>query len=366
MNTIYVSDLKRKLKNPLVLINYILLPLLLIIILGNALSSTFKTKSSEIKKIDLITISNNGSSAYNDSLKNFFESQKNFNIKNSSNISNARKEIAKNSNKTPVIVQVKDSEKANKPRLNLVATDQAISELSLVDLYASTFNDGLQVTSVTGRNIFNYKSHFKKNNENKENKEAKNVSGITYYGVTMLVLILFYGLSNSMGLIKEEYDGPFGTRLLITPVKKSSLILGHVFSGTTLSILQSLIIILIAKTFLKVNYGPGPAYIFIVVIAALFFNSLGVLAGVIARKRPNIDMVITLLIPLMTFVSGGFVKLDFGELSSLSVNTIFQNMFFSFIENGVLDSKQLVNIFNSSVIILLISMFLLTKKRGYR
>lgn len=57
MWTIFATSMKRKLQNPVVFVNYILLPLLLILILGNALSGVFQTGDKETKSTIVSQIS---------------------------------------------------------------------------------------------------------------------------------------------------------------------------------------------------------------------------------------------------------------------------------------------------------------------
>lgn len=103
----------------------------------------------------------------------------------------------------------------------------------------------------------------------------------------------------------------------------------EVVAGTLCSILQATVIVVTATLAFGADLGSRPWVLAaIIVVSAVLFNSIGLLLGVLGRSRPWLDPVVSLLIPVMTFVGGGFVKLDFGALSNLAVNSVFQSAFF--------------------------------------
>ncbi len=102
--------------------------------------------------------------------------------------------------------------------------------------------------------------------------------------------------------------------------------------------------------------------LFIILAGAIFFNALGLLLGVIARRIKQVDGLVTILIPVMTFVGGGFVKLDMGELSSISINEVFQRPMFDYIQQGVIDLMPVFTALITAMGFLLISVYSLTRK----
>jgi ABC-2 type transport system permease protein len=103
---------------------------------------------------------------------------------------------------------------------------------------------------------------------------------------------------------------------------------------------------------------------FIIIAGSIFFNALGLLLGVIGRRIKQVDGVVTLLIPVMTFVGGGFVKLDMGELSSISINEVFQRPLFDYIGQGVIDLMPVFTALIAAMGFVLIAVYSLTRKEA--
>ncbi|MNN75108.1 hypothetical protein D3C81_1913820 [compost metagenome] len=64
----------------------------------------------------------------------------------------------------------------------------------------------------------------------------------------------------------------------------------------------------------------------------------------------------------MTFIGGGFIKLDFGSLSKLSINEVFQQPLFDYIQQGVIHLMPVYNALALSLGFVIISVFSLTRK----
>ncbi|WP_128100373.1 ABC transporter permease [Paenibacillus sp. DCT19] len=139
--------------------------------------------------------------------------------------------------------------------------------------------------------------------------------------------------------------------------------MGQFLTGVTISIMQGVVIVVCAKLFFDVSYGDSIMFVlFIILAGAIFFNALGLLLGVIARRIKQVDGLVTILIPVMTFVGGGFVKLDMGELSSISINEVFQRPMFDYIQQGVIDLMPVFTALITAMGFLLISVYSLTRK----
>lgn len=380
MWTIYITSMKRKIKSPVVFVNYILLPLLLIVILGNALSTMFQPESKETAAAINITqtrtvVVNEDSGQFGKDIVAFLTSSENselYEVTIAANAEEARKALEADEYDQFIYLPAGLTEGVTANRESSVTVygkDQNIDKVDITALTLSAFGDGYQAMGVSGRDnqplVYQhaYSNLLTAGGAAGEQGEAGGMSGLSYYGVTMLVLILFYGLANTMNFIQEEYNEALGDRYLISPVSKMSLVVSQWLTGCSISILQGLVIVACAKLFFNVSYGNNNLVVlFIIIVGAIFFNALGLFLGVLGRRMKALDSIVSLLIPVMTFIGGGFIKLDFGSLSRLSINEVFQQPLFNYIQQGVIDLMPVYNALVLSLGFVLISVFSLTRK----
>ena len=329
--------LKRKITDKSTLINMVALPLLLILILGNALAPTFKTDSaSSSARTSLVVVDLDGTQQSAD-LRAFVNGLRTtFTISTADTLSAGEHAISSGS--ADVLLCIDSGYGAamaagRSGAIRMSAVDSNIDHLRAAQIAVDTYSDvGMATTVAT--TITPTPKQFALTSAQPPAKTqsadpASGVSGITYYSVTMLILILIYGMSNTMNYIKEEYEGPLGDRYLTTPTPKFTLIAAQLVAGVLSSLIQAVVLVLAAVLAFRADLGKTPWVAAAVIgVAVVLFNSIGLLFGLLGRTRPWIDPLVSLLIPAMTFLGGGFVKLDFGGLENYSINKIFQNGLF--------------------------------------
>ncbi|MCU1536553.1 MAG: hypothetical protein JWP82_904 [Humibacillus sp.] len=338
MLAIVISSLKRKLTNRSVLLNIVVMPLLLIVILGNALAATFSTSahsSSATGATSLGVVDLDGSPASRD-LAGFLTGTGAFVLTPEATPAAGAAALAAGS--VDVLATIpsgygRDQTAGGAPTVALSAVDSRIDQLRASELAVDALSDArrssVAAASVTAHPTAYASGQFVTQRTSTADDPAAGVSGITYYTITMLVLILVYGLGNTMNFVKEEYDGPLGDRYLASPTGRLTLVTAQVVAGTLTSLVQASVIVATSVLVFRADLGDRPVVAAaIVVIAALLFNTVGLLLGLLGRTRTWLDPLVSLLIPVMTFLGGGFVKLDFGGLDRLTVNSIFQSAFF--------------------------------------
>ncbi len=339
MIAIVLTSLKRKFTSPQIMVNLIVMPLLLIVILGNALSSTFKDSGSSAaahagtSSLGVVDLDRSTASA---DLVAFLQSTDAFTITSLSSPSVGENQLA--ADKIDVLATIPRGYGAQltsgaHPQVQVAAVDANIDHLRASQLAIDSLGDATRAQvaagSVTKTPSAYAMGSYVGHGTSTAADPAAGLNGITYYTVTMIVLILIYGLSNTMNFVKEEYDGPLGDRYLASPTSKFSLVGAQVISGTLTSVFQAAVIVLTARFAFNADIGKDPLVAgVIIVIAAALFNALGLVLGLLGRTRAWLDPAMSLLIPVMTFFGGGFVKLDFGGLQKLSINNFFQAALF--------------------------------------
>ncbi|MFN8099720.1 MAG: ABC transporter permease [Dermatophilaceae bacterium] len=337
MIAIVLTSLKRKFTSPQILANLVVMPLLLIVILGNALSSTFKDSSpadtSAGASLGVVDLDRSDASR---GLIGFFAGTSAFKVSELPSPIVGEKDLA--SKEIEVLATIPagygaDVAAGRDPKVALSSIDSNVDNLRAAQLAIDSIGDATRAATAasataatpTAYAMGNYITH----GTSTAADPAAGLNGITYYTVTMIVLILIYGLANTLGFVKEEYAGPLGDRYLASPTSKFTLVTAQVISGTLTSILQAGVIIVTARLAFHADLGGDPLVAgAIIVIAAALFNAVGLVLGLLGRTRPWLDPALSLLIPVMTFFGGGFVKLDFGGLQKLSINNFFQDAMF--------------------------------------
>ncbi|KAA8998821.1 ABC transporter permease [Paenibacillus spiritus] len=387
MWTIFITSMKRKVKNPVVIVNYILLPLLLIVILGNALSGVFdskdepETKSSAADRVKTVVVNEDKGQA-GQQIVAFLKGEANrslLEVQTGTNDAAAKQLLKDGKAEQYIHIPAGLSQgTAGAEGVTVYGKDSDIEKIKVTELTLSAFSDGYLAMKLSKAEnpaaayTHAYAPLLKDPQQaaaasapaaGAKAKEASGVSAISYYGVTMLVLILVYGLANTMNFVKEEYSEALGERYLVSPVSRVGLIMGQFLTGCSITVLQGLIIVLCAKWFFQADYGNSLLFVFFIILAgSIFFNALGLLLGVISRRVKQLDGVVTILIPAMTFIGGGFIKMDMGELRELSINEIFQQPLFDYMQQGIVKLMPVYGALGYAFVFMAVSVFLLSRK----
>ena len=99
-------------------------------------------------------------------------------------------------------------------------------------------------------------------------------------------------------------------------------------------------LIIFTKYVYKVNWGDNPLeIIFIAFSLSVFSISMGLMATMVMKNKDIANAVLQVVIPVMTFVSGGYMKLDsdnniFTTIQYFLPSRLGQTAFFNSIYNG--------------------------------
>ncbi|PWV98573.1 ABC-2 type transport system permease protein [Paenibacillus cellulosilyticus] len=385
MWTLFATSMKRKLKNPTIIVNYILLPLLLIVILGNALSSVFDKNEeggaavpASLSQMHTVVV-NDDKGKLGTEIVAFLTSEDNkalFDVTVETDANKAEQMIEDGDAEQYIYIPAdltSGYESKKESNVTVYGEDSNIDKVNITSLLLSTFGDGYLAMDVSStgnqKELYTHvysnllTTNGSKDGSTEGKDDSSNITALSYYGVTMLVLILVYGLANTMNFVQEEYSEALGDRYLVSPLSRTSLILGQLLTGCAISIVQGIIIVLCAQWFFDVSYGNNMMVVFFIIVAgSIFFNALGLILGVIARRVKAIDSVVTLLIPVMTFIGGGFIKIDLGGLRNMSINELYQQPLFDYIQQGVINLAPVYSSLVAALGFILISVYSLTRK----
>ncbi len=184
---------------------------------------------------------------------------------------------------------------------------------------------------------------FRENHLRRQSLTAAEVipGAMDYYAVTMLVMFMMYGTTYAAFGMKEGYLGPVGSRIGITPIRRSHHYLGLVAANLVTVMLQGAIIITFTHVAFQVNWGNNLPLIFgLVFLTGTTAIGLGTAIVTITRDEILAGNMINILVPAMTFLSGGFFRFNppsgswMAALQYLSPNYLAQTALFTTIYGG--------------------------------
>lgn len=138
--------------------------------------------------------------------------------------------------------------------------------------------------------------------------DRKQPSAMDYYAITMLTLITLYSAMTGAAAIKGERTLKTLNRLLCSPIRKDEILIGKILGALAITLLQALVVLAFSKIFLKTYWGDHMGTVLMLVMSEIIMAvSLGM--G-IAFVTKNDKEIINLLIPLIGFFGGGYIPIE--------------------------------------------------------
>ncbi|MDF2649672.1 MAG: transporter permease [Paenibacillus sp.] len=330
-----------------------LMPLLLIFILGSALSDTFKMEDRTIKPVKVDVVQSD-SGALSAGFKSFLSAPELLKIIQPMNIQSrdeAIKRLKSGDSEFALIIpsdfssRVLEGKEAEWEMIlgqdygqNLTAKITLRSFLEQVNYrQAAIISAGprgaemLQKQGSDGsfKPTAEASSHVRLGNLTSSNS---NYTAMQYYTASMLVMFLLYsGMGAALGL-QEEKEKHTLSRLNAMPIHEYQILLGKILGNIFISILQSAIIIIATILFYGVDWGNDFFHLFLVCLLIIVSSmSLAILIMLIANSAKAINTTFQMIILVMTFLSGGFTPLPEDLLQRMGEFTLnhwaMQSMF---------------------------------------
>lgn len=126
----------------------------------------------------------------------------------------------------------------------------------------------------------------------------------------MAMTVLFTAVYSAVSVVWDRQFG-FLKAILVAPVSRFSVALGKVAGGTTLAMLQGLIVLLLAPVLrIPLSGSQILSIASVLLMMAFMMTSLGLLLAVRERSLEGFHMVMNFLLLPMFFLSGAFFPLD--------------------------------------------------------
>lgn len=192
---------------------------------------------------------------------------------------------------------------------------------------------------------------------------GKTPRAIDYYAVTMLAMTLMYGaLYGSFGMA-EDINEKTIIRIKGSPTKPFDNYLGKIIGIIATLVLQAILLILFTKFVYHANWGSNLFMVFILsVIFSIFTVALGIMCYSVTNSASKASGLLNVLIVFFTFIGGGYAKINaegtlFNTLTYISPNKIFQTAMFNIVYGGKQNQTQtcIIVLFVVTAIMIIIS-----------
>lgn len=137
------------------------------------------------------------------------------------------------------------------------------------------------------------------------------ISSYEYYSIGMMIFIFTSaGLISAYNFLDDKVKQG-QVRTMFAPVKKLSVYLSQIISGTIYSSVAILVTMLIFKFLFKVNYNSNEILIFIsFVILCFMSNTLGMFLCTIMKNVGMVNMVFNIVQVVLCVLGGAFFSLE--------------------------------------------------------
>ncbi|MCL2678338.1 MAG: ABC transporter permease [Clostridiales bacterium] len=163
-------------------------------------------------------------------------------------------------------------------------------------------------------------------------------SAMDYYAVTMLVMILLFTGMNGMELFNKGLLDETGLRIRLTPISKPALIGGLLSAAAATSFLQGMVTFLFTGLVYGVYWGERIPLVLLTLFAVVLFSqALCIFMIMLFRHQGAAVGVSQALFWVMTFVAKGYAKISFGEADKIfaySPNALAHTVIFGAVYGG--------------------------------
>lgn len=309
---IMIKEIKQNIRDRKAMIMMILFPIVIITILGTALSDMFAGRNVFKDTRVLYTVTGNNEEAK--AFKSLIDKSKDLDIT-----------FIKAKDKNEGINSVKSNKKASayinidekSNSIKLYKNDRFNFNASYVESILNTFigkyNLAFEIAKVNPSALKSLNDNSKPNFTNVVSLTVqKKQKAIDYYAVTMLTLIIMYGAMSSSSSVINERTMKTGTRILTTPAKKTEVLFGRVLGNFLITVAQVSVVFLFSRYVLKTNWGDAtniPGILAVLFSEVFMAVSLGIGVAFIVKSE-YVNSVISSIIPVIVLLGGCYFPLE--------------------------------------------------------
>lgn len=136
-------------------------------------------------------------------------------------------------------------------------------------------------------------------------------SSMDYYGIVMTTMIVLYGAMSSTSSIVSERVRKTADRLIAAPIKKSEIFIGKVLGCLVSNSVCILLVILVSRLLFHVNWGDQIGLVLLVLLTEMIFAvSFGIGVSFITKTSSAPPAIIMTFVQLASFFGGAYFKVE--------------------------------------------------------
>lgn len=131
---------------------------------------------------------------------------------------------------------------------------------------------------------------------------------MNYLIAGIVIMTVFQSsLSNSMNILDDISSG-FMKEILVAPISRWQIAIGHILSSAVISVIQGILIIVTGLFLgLQIDVAHTLVMILIMIMVGLTFSAMGLYLATITRESSNFQLLVTLISFPLTFLSGAYI-----------------------------------------------------------
>ncbi|OAB41828.1 ABC transporter permease [Paenibacillus antarcticus] len=337
-------ELRRMLRARTVIISLFLLPLILIFILGTALSSFFNSgdKIPELDPVKVAMVESVGNrGVVTSQLYTFLESPDIAKMIIVQDVPTSKEaERLLRSQKVDFVVtvpvdfdhQVMSGKEA---KLQLMLGSNRTANMvagTVFDSFLDDINHGRAVTFVASsmglRQDVSVSSASPSDPHSyvsvgKLNDTATSYSAAQYFAVAMLIMFLLYSGGTASDSLLSERDNHTLYRLQSMPISHVQILIGKMIGSSIVAMAQTLVIITVSYVLYGTNWGQQPVLLAVTCMLMIFASmTFAAIVSLLSKSSSSANNFMQVLIVTMTFFSGGFIPIPVGFIQNIGEFTL--------------------------------------------
>ncbi|OAB42979.1 ABC transporter permease [Paenibacillus glacialis] len=337
-------ELRRMFRARTVLINLFVLPLLLIFILGTALS-TFFNADDKIHDLDPVkvamveSVGNKG--AVSSQLNTYLQSPdivKMIIMQDVPTTEEAEKLLRSQKVDYVVTVPVDFDHQVmtgKEAKLELMLGSNRTANMvagTVFDSFLDEINHGQSVAIVVGSMGLKQEVAVSSGSPSdahsyvsvgKLNDAATSYSAAQYFAVAMLIMFLLYSGGTASDSLLNERENHTLYRLQSMPISHIQILVGKMIGSSIVAIAQTLVIITVSYVLYGTNWGQQPVLLAVTCMLLIFASMMiAAIVSLMSKSSSGASNFMQVLIVAMTFFSGGFLPIPVGFIQNIGEFTL--------------------------------------------
>jgi len=195
----------------------------------------------------------------------------------------------------------------------------------------------------------------------------KNSSAMAYYAVAMLLMLILYGMEYGSEGMAEDYLEVVGCRLKLSPIRTYQQYIGKMIGLTLVTFFQAIVIVLFTSIVYKVTWTKNIGMLLIIIfLFAAVATTLGAMLCLLFQDKNKASSIANVLVILFTFITGGYVPMDFGKLERISPSYYAKTALYNLMYDGTTAStlQCIYTMCGMIVLFTVLSILLARRKRA--